>query len=122
LHLAQPRAKDALPGDESGTARGAALLALVVGEEHSFFGDAIDVGRSVADHALGEDSQIRNADVVAPDDEHVGFVPGGHFLGLSLTRKEPGAMRKVVDSAADNGLAQLGSARNMQRRCLPQHR
>jgi hypothetical protein len=41
--LGQAGAIDALPGDERRTAGGAGLLAVGVGEQHPFVGDAVDV-------------------------------------------------------------------------------
>ena len=72
--LRQPRAQPALARDERRAARRAALLGVVIGEEHAFVGDAVDVRRPVAHHALGEYAEVRLADVVAPDDEDVGFL------------------------------------------------
>jgi hypothetical protein len=46
--LGEARADRRLAGDESGAARGAALLPVPVGEQRAFLGDAIDVGRPVA--------------------------------------------------------------------------
>ena len=49
--LRQAGAERRLAGDEGGAARGAALLAVLVGEHRAFLGDAVDVGRLVAHHA-----------------------------------------------------------------------
>ena len=59
--------------DEGRAAGGAALLAVVVGEGHAFAGDAVDVRRLVAHHAAVVVADVPGADVVAPDDEDVGF-------------------------------------------------
>ena len=67
-------AEAALPGDERGASGGAALLAVPVGEQRAFLGDAVDVGRLVAHHALVVGADIPVADVVAPDDEDVGLL------------------------------------------------
>ena len=75
-HLGQTDAEGTLARDESGAARRAALLAVVIGEEDTFFGDAVDVGRLVAHQPVGVDADIRNADIIAHDDEDV------RFLGL----------------------------------------
>ena len=69
--LAHAGAVHALPGDERRPARGAALLAVGIGEKHSLVGDPVDVGREVAHHAAAVAAQVRDADVVAPDDENV---------------------------------------------------
>ena len=71
--LGQAGAVDALPGDEGRAAGGAGLLAVAVGEQHAFLGDAVDVGRLVAHQAVRVATEVRHADVVAPDDEDVGL-------------------------------------------------
>ena len=67
-------AQAALAGDERGATRRAALLGIVVREDHAFLGDAINVGRFEAhqSHRVGADVGL--ADVVAPDDDDVGFL------------------------------------------------
>ena len=72
--LGEAGAIDALPGDEGRAARGAGLFAVGVGEQHAFLGDAVDVGRLVAHEAVRVAAQVRDADVVAPDDEDVRLV------------------------------------------------
>ena len=72
--LGQAGADRRLPGNERGAAGGAALLAVPVGEQRAFFGDAVDVGRLVTHHALVVGADVEPADVVAPDDEDVGFL------------------------------------------------
>ena len=57
-------------------ARGAALLAVGVGEPHPFLGEAVDVGRAVAHQAVAVAAEVGDADVVAPDDEDVRAVAG----------------------------------------------
>ena len=49
----QAGAERVLAGDEGGASGGAALLAVVVGEGDAFVGDAVDVRRLVAHHAVG---------------------------------------------------------------------
>ena len=71
--LAHAGAVDALAGDERRPAGRAALLAVGIGEKHSLVGDPVDVGREVAHHAAAVATQVRDADVVAPDDEDVRF-------------------------------------------------
>ena len=60
--------------DEGRATRRAALLRVVIGEGDAFFGDAIDVRRLVAHHAAAVVADVPGADVVAPDDEDVGFL------------------------------------------------
>ena len=50
--LGEAGADGRLPGDERRAAGGAALLAVPVGEQRAFLGDAVDVRRLVAHHAL----------------------------------------------------------------------
>ena len=69
--LGQAGADRVLPGDEAGAAGGAALLAVVVGERHAFFGDAVDVRGPVAHHAAAVVADVPHADVVAPENEDV---------------------------------------------------
>ena len=54
--LLMPVRYDALPGDERRPTRGAALLAVGVGEPHSLVGDPVDVGGAVAHHPVGGSS------------------------------------------------------------------
>ena len=63
-----------LAGDEARAPGGAALLAVPVGEQRAFLGDAVDVRRLVAHHALVVGADVPVADVVAPEDEDVGFL------------------------------------------------
>ena len=69
--LGQAGADRRLAGDEGGAPGGAALLAVPVGEERAFLGDAVDVGRPVAHHAVVVGADVELADVVAPDDQDV---------------------------------------------------
>ena len=87
-HLAEARAEHALAGDERGAAGGAALLAVVVGEDHAFLGDAVDVRRAIAHqpHRVGAD--VRLADVVAPDDQDVRLGAGTARLGVHGTAEQ----------------------------------
>ena len=71
--LEQAGADRRLSGDEGGAAGGAALLAVVVGEDRAFVGDAVDVGRAVAHHAAVVGADVPVADVVAQDDQDVGL-------------------------------------------------
>jgi hypothetical protein len=74
-NLGKAGAQGRLPGDEARPARRAALLGVVVGEHHALAADAIDVRRPVTHHAkrIGADNGL--ADVVAHDNEDVGFAP-----------------------------------------------
>ena len=70
-------AEAGLAGDEARAAGGAALLAIPVGEHRAFLDDAINVGRLVAHLTVVVGADIPPADVVAPQDEDVGFLGGG---------------------------------------------
>ena len=72
--LGEAGADGRLPGDERRAAGGAALLAVPVGEQRALLGDAVDVRRPVAHHAHVVGADVELADVVAPDDEDVGFL------------------------------------------------
>ena len=76
-HLGQSGAEGALTGDERRAAGRAAILRVVVGEQHAFFGDAVNVGRFKAHdpHAVGAD--VRLADVIAKDHKNVRLLPLG---------------------------------------------
>ena len=74
--LQQPGAQRRLSGDEGGAARGAGLLAVVVGEDSALVGDAIDVGRAIAHHAAVVGADVPVADVVAHDDDDVRLLRG----------------------------------------------
>ena len=63
--------------DEGGAAGGAALLAVVIGEENALLADAINVRRLVTHHAAVVVADVLGADVVAPDDQDVGFLARG---------------------------------------------
>ena len=84
----QPGTVDALTSDEGGATGGARLLAVRVGEQHAFLGESVDVWRLIAHQAVRIAAQIRLTDVIAPDDEDVGFLAGlriCHVLYLQLT-------------------------------------
>jgi len=74
--LEQAGAEAALAGDEARAAGGAALLSVLVGKQCPLFSDAVNVRRLVAHHALVVGADVPVADVIAPDDEDVGFILG----------------------------------------------
>src|SRR5436305_1892910 len=69
--LAQPGPQRAFTGNEARPPGGAALLGVVVGEDHAFPGDPVDVRRAVAHQAVGVGADVRLTDVVAEDDQDV---------------------------------------------------
>src|SRR5215831_8081880 len=72
-YLAQTRAEHALTHDESSAARSTALLAVAIGEQHAFMGNAVDVGSLVAHHTAAVAAEVPVADVIAPNDQDVRF-------------------------------------------------
>ena len=75
-HLGQAGSERTLAGDKGRAARCAALIAVVVGQDHAFVGDPINVRCAVAHHATGIDGDIADADVISPNDEDIGLVCG----------------------------------------------
>jgi len=74
-HLAaQPGAETALAGNERGPSGGATLLPVPISEERALFPELVDVRRLAAYHALVVGADVPVTDVVAPDDEDVGFL------------------------------------------------
>src|SRR5215510_12576757 len=73
-NLAQPRAEYALAHDEGCAASGARLLGVVVGENHAFVGNAVDVGRLVAHYPFRVATEVRLTNVITPNNENVGFL------------------------------------------------
>src|SRR6516164_3367789 len=69
--LREAGAIDALAGNEGRAARGAGLFTVGIGEHHAFLRNAIDVRRLVAHEAVRVAAQVRDADVISPDDEDV---------------------------------------------------
>ena len=57
--------------DECGAAGGARLLTVIVGEENSFFGDPVNVGRLIAHHAVIIIADVFGTDVIAPNYEDI---------------------------------------------------
>jgi hypothetical protein len=72
--LREPRTVHALAGDEGRAPGRATLFAIGIGEPHAFFSETIDVGRAISHEPVAVTAQVRDSDVVAPDDEDVRFV------------------------------------------------
>ena len=51
----------------------AALLAVPVGEHRAFFGDAVDVRRTVAHDSVVVGADIEPANIISPDDQYIWF-------------------------------------------------
>ena len=69
--LEKTGAHGTLAGDEGSTAGGARLLAVVVGEDRAFVGDAVNIRRAVPHHAAVIGANVPVADIIAHDDEDV---------------------------------------------------
>ena len=63
-----------LPGDEICATRRATRLGIIVGEQHAFLGDLVEVGRPPGHHAAMVRADVPHADIVADDDEDVWFL------------------------------------------------
>src|SRR5439155_20751871 len=72
--LRQAGANRVLTANEAGTSGRAALLGIIIGEGHAFFGDSVDVGRAIAHHAPAEVADVPDSDVIAPKDEDIWFL------------------------------------------------
>ena len=73
----QARSKGTLAGNESRSSCGTTVLAVAIGKQDSVVGDAVDVRRVVSHRAPVVGTDVKIADVVAPDHQDVGFVLGG---------------------------------------------
>lgn len=76
-----------LAEDERGTAGGAALLRIRVGEECTFAGEAIDVGRLVAHDAVVVSADVVHADVVTQITRMFGLSAASSEVLLSAARQ-----------------------------------
>jgi hypothetical protein len=93
-HLGQAGAVRVLASDERRSSCGAALLRVIVGEQHPFGGDAVDVGGPVSHQPVAVATEVALTDVVAPDDQDIRFIV--HWLafrGRSPDASHPGASR-----------------------------
>ena len=73
-HLQEASAQWALASDERSSTGGAGLLAVVVREDGALAGNAVNVGRPIAHHAAVIGADVPVSDVIAHDDEDVGFL------------------------------------------------
>ena len=95
----QAGAETDLAGDEARAAGGAALLAIPVGEQRAFLGDAVNVGRLVAHHALVVGADVPVADIVTPDDDDVGLLGrAGACAEAKIPRANPKANARCLSS------------------------
>ena len=106
--LREPGAERALAGDERRPAGRAALLGVVVGEDHPLAGDPVDIGRAIAHQAHRVGADVRLADVVAEDDEDVRLLAALRDLrggGLVILRK--GQQRSASEVARAGGRSRI---------------
>ena len=68
-------------GDEVGAACRATRLGIVVGKQHAFGGDLVEVGRPPRHHAAVIGADIPDADVIAHDDDDVRPLAGRRGVG-----------------------------------------
>src|ERR1700756_4465559 len=73
-HFRQSRPPGCLTSNKRRAAGCATVLRIVVSEDQAFFCDPVDVRRLEAHHAHAVRTDIRQADVVAKDDEDVWFL------------------------------------------------
>ena len=53
------------------------MLGVIIGEDHAFFGDSVDIRGAIAHQAHGVGTDIGLTDIIAPDDQDIGlFVLG----------------------------------------------
>ena len=109
-----------LPHDERRAARGAARLAVVIGEQHALLADAVDVGRA-AHHAVRVGADIPHADVVAQDDQDVGFLRFRREYGGECRRGDGRSSEQAVKVLA--GICRRAGTRRPTRTvCRPARR
>jgi hypothetical protein len=81
-----------LAGDERSAPGGAGLFGVIVGKQHAFLGDAVDIGRVIAHQSMRVARQVRLPDIVAPDDEDIRLLCVLRHDGIPLPlRSAPGA-------------------------------
>ncbi len=66
--------KVGLPGAEEGMKKEDPTIAVIVGEDHAFLGDPVDVRCAVAEQTHGIGADVGQANVVTPNDENVGLL------------------------------------------------
>ena len=94
-HLGQPGPIRVLARDERGAAGRAALLAVGVGEAGALVREPIDVRRAVAHQPVAVAAQVRDPDVIAPDDQNVRLVSHSAPCSRRWCRHRAAASRRV---------------------------
>jgi hypothetical protein len=105
------RTERELAHDERRAPSGTTGLSIVIGKEHPFLRDPIDVG-CVAHHAVGIGADIPHADIISKDDENVWFFVCHSFL-LYTTLDCAGdeiALMKIRTAEATRGKNSLMNA------------
>ena len=93
--LQQAGAERRLAGDERGPPRRAGLLGVVVGEQRTFSGDPVDVGRGPAHHAAVVGAEVPGAHIVGHDHDDVRLLLICHWCPLFLLPDVPGERSTV---------------------------
>ena len=94
-HLSQTGADRRLSRDERGPAGSTALLTIPAGEHCAFLGDPVDVRRPVSHVSPVVNARIEPTDIIAHDDENVGFL----LLRLRFGESERGKRKRQSDGA-----------------------
>ena len=87
-----------LAGDEVRAARRAARLGVVVGEQHAFGGELVEVRRPPGHHAAVVGADVPHADVVAHDDDDV-----GRGCGAGSRHADPHTQSEATRRPPDDG-------------------
>ena len=101
-------------GDEVRPARRAACLGVVVGEQHAFFGELVEVRRPPGHHAAVVGADVPHADVVAHDDDDVGLLAAGGRRGRRGRFVGLGNLVAEGSGAVASGSAALAVARGLE--------
>src|ERR1700761_6587751 len=80
-----PGPETGLTGNKRCPARRAALLAVRGRKAHALIRNAIDIGCSIAHQAIAVTTEIRDADIVAPNNQNIWFLRLGHDQLLFMT-------------------------------------
>ena len=79
-----------LAGDEVGAASRAARFGVVVGEQHAFCGELVDVGRPPRHHAAVVSADVPDADIVSHDEDDIRLAAGAPPAPPGLWIAAPG--------------------------------
>src|SRR5262245_36315486 len=77
-------------GEEGVASSGAALLSVVVHKDRTLIADAVDVGRFPDHQAAVADARLHPANVVAHDEQDIGFLLGGCHPGQQWYSRQDG--------------------------------